>query len=181
MNDLAPRRRLILDAALDMFTTSGYDATSVGDIARELGISKSAISYHFPKKEDLAEALANPYLDAVDGLLDRHPEPTWPSGARALFTSYFELLLEYRDLAIWVDTDRAVARHKRIAERRTEAVQRLVSALVGETGASEDEARAVAAVGGLWRPLRELDREFLHAHKAEIVDAALVSFQPLEG
>ncbi len=50
-------RERILDIALDLFTTQGYDKTSLRQIAERLGYSKAAIYYHFASKEDILMAL----------------------------------------------------------------------------------------------------------------------------
>jgi AcrR family transcriptional regulator len=48
----------VLRAAIELFNRKGYDATSIGDIAEELGITKSAVYHHVPSKDHLlAEAL----------------------------------------------------------------------------------------------------------------------------
>lgn len=49
-------RDRVLDAALSAFGTRGYDATSLDDVAAEVGITKQAILYHFPTKEELLRA-----------------------------------------------------------------------------------------------------------------------------
>ena len=48
----------MLRAAIDLFNRKGYDATSIGDVAEELGVTKSAVYHHVPSKEHLlSEAL----------------------------------------------------------------------------------------------------------------------------
>jgi AcrR family transcriptional regulator len=48
----------VLRAAIDLFNRKGYDATSIGDVAEELGVTKSAVYHHVPSKEHLlSEAL----------------------------------------------------------------------------------------------------------------------------
>ncbi|HYG93488.1 MAG TPA: TetR/AcrR family transcriptional regulator [Nocardioides sp.] len=48
----------VLRRAIDLFNRQGYDGTSMGDLAKELGLTKSAIYHHVPSKEHLlAEAL----------------------------------------------------------------------------------------------------------------------------
>jgi AcrR family transcriptional regulator len=47
----------ILDAALASFGTRGYDATSLDQLARELGIRKQTILYYFPNKQALLDAV----------------------------------------------------------------------------------------------------------------------------
>ena len=48
----------VLRAAIELFNRKGYDATSIGDVAVELGVTKSAVYHHVPSKEHLlSEAL----------------------------------------------------------------------------------------------------------------------------
>ncbi|GIP23773.1 TetR/AcrR family transcriptional regulator [Paenibacillus sp. J22TS3] len=51
----------ILQTAYMLFARNGYEKTSLSMIAKEVGISKPAIYYHFPSKEALFTVL----LDAV--------------------------------------------------------------------------------------------------------------------
>ncbi len=46
-------RRRIIEAALEIFMTNGYRATTMADIARAVGVSKGAIYTYFTGKEDL--------------------------------------------------------------------------------------------------------------------------------
>jgi AcrR family transcriptional regulator len=50
-------RERILDISLELFTTQGYDKTSLREIAEHLGFSKAAIYYHFESKEAILMAL----------------------------------------------------------------------------------------------------------------------------
>ncbi len=49
----------ILDTAMAAFGGRGYDATSLDDLAAELGIRKQSILYHFPSKEILLDAVVD--------------------------------------------------------------------------------------------------------------------------
>ncbi len=63
----------LLAIAVTVFNERGYDGTSMEDLSRRLGISKSSIYYHVDSKEDLL-ALA---LDrALDGLFAAAAEVT---------------------------------------------------------------------------------------------------------
>ncbi len=53
----AGTRQRILDIALELFTSQGYDKTSLRQIAERLGHSKAAIYYHFASKEEILLAL----------------------------------------------------------------------------------------------------------------------------
>jgi AcrR family transcriptional regulator len=57
LGDETSTRERILDIAIDLFTTQGYDKTSLRQIAERLGYSKAAIYYHFESKEAILRAL----------------------------------------------------------------------------------------------------------------------------
>jgi AcrR family transcriptional regulator len=50
-------KQRILDVSLDLFTSQGYDGTSLRQIAEQLGVTKAALYYHFESKEDILMAL----------------------------------------------------------------------------------------------------------------------------
>lgn len=60
----------VLRRAIDLFNMQGYDATSMGDLARELGLSKSAIYHHVAGKEHLLSAALDEALDALSSAID---------------------------------------------------------------------------------------------------------------
>src|ERR687897_2637132 len=51
-----PTAERIVTAAIAAFGTRGYGATSLDDLARELGIRKQTILYWYPSKEALLDA-----------------------------------------------------------------------------------------------------------------------------
>jgi AcrR family transcriptional regulator len=51
------KRRQILDGARRMFLAHGFDAASMGAIAREAGVSKGTLYVYFKSKEELFEAI----------------------------------------------------------------------------------------------------------------------------
>jgi TetR/AcrR family acrAB operon transcriptional repressor len=55
--DAADTREKILTAALDVFSRKGYSRTTFVDIAKEIGLSKGAVYWHFKTKPDLLAAL----------------------------------------------------------------------------------------------------------------------------
>jgi AcrR family transcriptional regulator len=50
-------RRDVQRVAFELFTTRGYEATSLREIAEELGINKASLYYHFPGKEAILRSL----------------------------------------------------------------------------------------------------------------------------
>ncbi len=59
----------ILLIAAEIFIQHGYDATSMGMLAENLGITKSAIYHHVPSKEHLLELALSRALDSLEAVL----------------------------------------------------------------------------------------------------------------
>ena len=57
MIDSKSTKKKILDAALDLFSTQGFEATSVLQIADAVGIRKASVYSHFESKQDILNAL----------------------------------------------------------------------------------------------------------------------------
>ena len=51
------KRRQIMDGARSVFLASGFDAASMGEIARHSGVSKGTLYVYFDSKESLFEAI----------------------------------------------------------------------------------------------------------------------------
>ena len=60
----------VLRVAIELFNRQGYDATSMGDLARELGLTKSAIYHHVTSKEHLLELALDEALGKLTAALD---------------------------------------------------------------------------------------------------------------
>lgn len=59
----AVRRQEIVDAALQLFQTKGYERASVRDVMERLGIAKGTIYHYFQSKEALLEAVIETSVD----------------------------------------------------------------------------------------------------------------------
>jgi AcrR family transcriptional regulator len=70
-------QQTVLNVAVEVFNRHGYDATSMGILAENLGISKSAIYHHVPSKEDL---LSLALEEALGGLESVWASPEAQSG-----------------------------------------------------------------------------------------------------
>ena len=79
VEESAPARRgrpgydqqTVLRRAVELFIAQGYDATSVGDLAKHLGLTKSAIYHHVDSKEALLAAALDEALDGLNDAIDR--------------------------------------------------------------------------------------------------------------
>jgi AcrR family transcriptional regulator len=50
-------KQILLDAALKVFTCTSFKAAKLEDIAKEAGVTRGAISWHFKNKETIAQVL----------------------------------------------------------------------------------------------------------------------------
>lgn len=56
----------ILNAALDLFSTQGYEATSILQIAEKVGIKKASMYSHFINKQDILNSLIEEVLEQYE-------------------------------------------------------------------------------------------------------------------
>ncbi len=86
----------VLRRAIEVFIRQGYEATSIGDLARELGLTKSAIYHHVPSKEALLAAALDEALDGLSAAIDRarnaDPETTAYERLRTAVRQSVEIL-----------------------------------------------------------------------------------------
>jgi AcrR family transcriptional regulator len=131
--------RLLLVAA-QTFTERGYDGTSMEDLARELGITKSAIYHHVSGKDELLRLATD---RALDGLAAVIAEAVAVRGRAIDRLEYVvrrsvEVLVDelpFVTLLLRVRGNTAVERHA-IARRRE--IDHALSALVAQAEAEGD-------------------------------------------
>jgi len=81
-------RKKVVDAAYTFFLRKGYHATTMGEIAASLGVTKPALYQYFPGKEDLYAAVAEHGREQLAGILERsYREGNLLDGSAALFDS----------------------------------------------------------------------------------------------
>jgi len=155
MTEKAPRDELHA-AALEAFKDRGYGGTSMADIVRALGEGQAASGGPLESKEQLMIDLVEPLLEDLESTLQQFPRhPTWPDDGRNLLSAYLDVLLEHRDLIVWVDADRAVLGHPTLGERLADAHRRVREAIRGDNRSSAARLGAAAVLGALWRPIRD--------------------------
>jgi AcrR family transcriptional regulator len=90
----------VLRRAVELFNRQGYDATSMGDLARELGLSKSAIYHHVDSKEQLLSAALDEALGALTSAVDEALDPAGGTPAAVRLRQVLErsvrILVEHR-------------------------------------------------------------------------------------
>ena len=131
--------RLLLVAA-QTFTERGYDGTSMEDLARELGITKSAIYHHVSGKDELLRLATDRALDGLAAVIAEAVAVTGRAIDRLEYVvrRSVEVLVDelpFVTLLLRVRGNTAVERHA-IARRRE--IDRALSALVAQAEAEGD-------------------------------------------
>lgn len=85
-------RQLIIDKALPIFNTKGYNAASISDITNATGITKGAIYGNFKNKDDVASASFDHGVSIVLKQISQrvHTQPTAPLKLKAIVNYYAE-------------------------------------------------------------------------------------------
>jgi AcrR family transcriptional regulator len=94
-------RSRIQEIALRLFIEQGYEATSLREIAEELGVTKAALYYHFKTKEDIVTSLVDLRVAEMEELLEWfRTQPKTPEARRELLERYAERLIKPRHLEV---------------------------------------------------------------------------------
>jgi AcrR family transcriptional regulator len=88
-NRPAVRQEAILDAAFVAFATYGFRRTAMDDIAKGVGLSRSALYLHFRSKEDIFQCLVTRYFDHAASAVAVILEDTSQSAAKTLAQAFF--------------------------------------------------------------------------------------------
>lgn len=84
-------KQRILDAALELFSTQGFEATSIAQIADAVGVRKASLYSHFDSKQDILDRLIESIMEdyakhSVRSLADRIGDELDPDGVVRLVT-----------------------------------------------------------------------------------------------
>ncbi|WP_433795728.1 TetR/AcrR family transcriptional regulator [Actinoplanes sp. CA-252034] len=153
----------MLTAAVRLFNTHGYDATSMFDIAESLGITKSTLYHHVSSKEQLLTMAVDQALGALEEAareaLDS-PDPATVRLRRLIRRSVLVLAerLEFVTLMLRVHGNTVAEQH---AVDRRRAFDRIVTDLMkqaqaeGGVRADVDAATAARLIFGMVNSLIE--------------------------
>ena len=142
-------RQRVLEVAQQLFATHGYDRTSLREIAAHLGVSKAALYYHFPAKEDILLALAGDLIDEVAAMTSQAEQAhdLSPAAREQLLVGLIDLLFAHRGTAELLLTEGQALAHTDIGERAHRALARAQQLLLPEHPRVEDRVRGAAALG----------------------------------
>ncbi|HLX88935.1 MAG TPA: helix-turn-helix domain-containing protein [Acidimicrobiales bacterium] len=171
-------REEILATALDLFLAQGYEATSLREIAERLDITKAALYYHFPAKEQLVVELTRQFLnDLADLVATARAEPLSERRARLteLLSAYLDLLIEHQQVIDLLSRNPATQNHPDVGLRARNLIEALRTELAGPDAKAEDKLRVACAMGAISSVamLPVMDGERV---RALILGAALAAF-----
>jgi AcrR family transcriptional regulator len=86
-------RARIQDVALDLFIEEGYDKTSLREIAERLGVTKAALYYHFPTKQDILSSMIDDRVERLKALIEwGREQPRTEETRREVVRRYADML-----------------------------------------------------------------------------------------
>ncbi|GAA4969603.1 TetR/AcrR family transcriptional regulator [Pseudonocardia tropica] len=149
-------RDALLETAVGEFIDRGYDATSMEDLSRAAGITKSSFYHHFAGKEALLRAALERAVDGLFGVLDL-PEARAGSPAdrlRVIVAAQVRVLMSELPYVTLLLRVRGNTETERWALERRRAFDAAVRALVrdavdaGEVRSDVDPALAARLLSG---------------------------------
>jgi len=169
-------REEIRAVAMELFARDGFEQTSLRQIAERLDITKAALYYHFPSKDDLLAELAQPMIDDLEEFLARAGD-VGPGDARDVLERY--LALCHRNRALLQGMLRDPAALARLDVLTALLYRRLDvdRALVGSDRPT-DRVRAIIAFGGLQDCVVLMGDEPLSSYADAALASALRALQP---
>jgi AcrR family transcriptional regulator len=191
----APRRgrpgydlESLLQVAVKLFNERGYDGTSMEDLSRKLGITKSAIYHHVPSKEELLRLAVD---RALDGLFEVAAETAQLDGRAIdrlehLVRGSVLVLADRLPFVTLLLRVRGNTKVERAALARRREFDRMVTDLVkqaeaeGDVRADVDPAVTARLVFGMVNSLIEWYKPRRGSSAAEVADAVCkVAFEGL--
>ena len=175
-SDGAQTRERILAVAQELFTRQGYDKTSLRDIAERLEITKAALYYYFPRKEDILLELhlrLHTLGETVIAELEAAPDGAarvaiWPRLANEMIDFMVDnrelLLLHNRNRSAFESLEAAMLRDGRDVEARFERI------LSSPAMALRERVRMAAMVGVITEVFGESAAAFEDVPPEELAD-----------
>ncbi|TWD73431.1 TetR family transcriptional regulator [Kribbella amoyensis] len=84
-------------AALELFSSQGYEKTSLREIAEQVGITKASLYYHYSSKQDLLRAIIGTFFDDMNQIFELIKTVPWsPESERELLGAYLDVVIKHR-------------------------------------------------------------------------------------
>jgi AcrR family transcriptional regulator len=129
----------LIDAAWQLFSSAGYDATPVSAIIEKVGLSKGAFYYYFKSKEDVLDAVVGRMVDEIAQVIE--PVPSMESLAPIeKLGRFIETISKWKleNVGIIRETveviyrdENAIIRHK-MNERTVKSLSPILAEIIGQ-------------------------------------------------
>ena len=162
----AARRQQLIDATMKCIARKGMGSTTLGDVAREAGLSQGIVNLHFESKDNLLKETLNALADEYREKFDKALETSGPRPADKLLAlmehDIGPSICNQRKLAIWFafwGEVKSRPTYRRMCDEWDQYYEDVVAALCAELIAEGDytgiEAATVATAlssmtNGLW-------------------------------
>ncbi|MGH7621699.1 MAG: TetR/AcrR family transcriptional regulator [Gemmatimonadaceae bacterium] len=141
-------RARLIDGAMKLFSTRGYEHATIDDISQEAGYSKGAYYFHFSTKEDILLELLRRWNDDRSRALARVGSEDAPADSRMLLEALFSYDTEPRWpgvlLEFWAQSMRNEEVKKRMAQAYAAWHQTLREAFTAEGVDASADAAGIA-------------------------------------
>ena len=144
------RRQQVLAAALEVFSSSGYHAASMDEIAEHAGVSKPVLYQHFPGKLDLYLALLDAGIEDLEAAAKAALTTTTDNRQRVsgMVTAYFAFVEDPAG-AFRLVFESDLANEPQVRQRVDTAnlvlAQQTAAVIAEDTGLSEEQALLLAS------------------------------------
>jgi AcrR family transcriptional regulator len=142
-------KEAIREAAIRLFSSKGFDQTSLREVADAVGITKASLYYHYASKLDLLLAIIEPIFDELLAVVDEAEQLRCdPATVREVLTGQLRVYLRHRAAGAMCVRD-TVAIINAIGDRSPDMVdmhRRLCTWLAGPDPGDAAMLRASAAL-----------------------------------
>ncbi|MBU9720935.1 MULTISPECIES: TetR/AcrR family transcriptional regulator [Bacillaceae] len=110
------KEKLIIEAAIKLFSIKGFDATSIQDIANECGIAKGSFYSYFKSKDTLLLETLKYYFNKIQSRVESVEELDLEPKEKFIrrLTYYFEGVFEHKEFIITQAYEQAIPLNKTI-------------------------------------------------------------------
>jgi AcrR family transcriptional regulator len=150
--EAADTRGRIQAAAIDLFTTKGYEQTSLRELADRVGITKASLYYHYPSKQALLLALLQPFIDEWRRTVSAAELlPRTPAAIRFALARILDVMLHNRAVCEMLarDAPAVLAALAPVLDDLVAMRDQMYEWLAGSDPTPTDRLRAIAAAEAL--------------------------------
>jgi AcrR family transcriptional regulator len=169
-------RARLLEAADDILRESGIRKLSQVQVARRAGVRQSHLTYYFPKRHDLFEALAARFVEGITEGLREAAEGASEEGTQAYVLGLAEAIADEEHMRLFIGVIAEADQNPELRELLVHGADRMVESLSAALGGDHAAARAEVLLAAMWglglhnllvrRPLESGTRDALLSYLA---------------